>query len=55
MLEATHEETKNVKWIQVDSWFDYMLLIQHKVYVSADGKFGKDVDEDGYEEIYKFD
>jgi hypothetical protein len=42
-----------MKWIFVESWYDEMEDIHWDEYISEDGKLGKYVDEDGYEEIFE--
>ena len=42
-----------MKWLYVDSWFDPMEEIYWDEYVSEDGKLGKYVYDNGYEEIFE--
>lgn len=42
-----------MKWIFVEHWYDEMEDIHSDEYVSEDGKLGKYVYEDGYEEIFE--
>ena len=43
-----------MEWLYVDSWFDSMEDIYWDEYVSKDGKWGKYVYDNGYEEIFFF-
>lgn len=42
-----------MEWFYVDSWFDPMEEIYWDEYVSEDGKLGKYVYDNGYEEIFE--
>lgn len=42
-----------MKWIFVEHWYDEMEGIHFDEYITEDGKFGKYVYEDGYEEIFE--
>lgn len=42
-----------MEWLYVDSWFDSMEEIYWDEYVSKDGKWGKYVYDNGYEEIFE--
>ena len=42
-----------MEWLYVDSWFDSMEDIYWDEYVSKDGKWGKYVYDNGYEEIFE--
>ena len=42
-----------MEWLYVDSWFNSMEDIYWDEYVSKDGKWGKYVYDNGYEEIFE--
>lgn len=43
-----------IKWIFVEHWYDDLQKRHYDEYVSEDGKHGKYVDEDGYEEMFDY-